>query len=148
MFCRDIKARQVAMMREFPRCLQYDPDDYTTWHTEIEAIYIRLSIRLEYLQNLFFIERLLLRTGQVDEGDLLVTSFALVSLTLKIWTYKDRFSRYAMRRNFEWLVSYYPFNNNKLTSELERLITMGKPGYGIRCSRWRNALPGTVAAVL
>lgn len=49
------------------------------------------------------IERLLLRNGASNEGDLLVTSFDLVTSTLVFWTHKDKFA--PMRRNFDWLVS-------------------------------------------
>lgn len=44
----------------------------------------------------------MLRFGGRDDGQLLVTSFEMVSLTLTIWTHQDRFA--AIRRDFEWLV--------------------------------------------
>lgn len=55
------------------------------------------------MQNLFFVERLLLRLGHIDENRLLPISFEMVTLTLLFWTHQDRFS--GMRRDFEWLVS-------------------------------------------
>jgi hypothetical protein len=52
---------------------------------------------------MFLLERLLLLNGSLDEGNLLLFSFEMLTLTLALWTHKDRFAE--MRRNFEWLVS-------------------------------------------
>jgi hypothetical protein len=62
-----------------------------------------MLIRLAHLQTMFFLERLLLLNGSLDEGNMLLLCFEMLTLTLSIWTHKDRFV--AMRRNFEWLVS-------------------------------------------
>ena len=70
---------------------------------DVGEVYVRILVRLEHLQNLFFAERLSLRLGHVDENRLLVISFEMVSLTLLFWTHQDRFS--GVRRDFEWLVS-------------------------------------------
>ncbi|KAI0179811.1 hypothetical protein GGR52DRAFT_214280 [Hypoxylon sp. FL1284] len=64
---------------------------------ELQAIEIfatRLMIQLEHLQNLFFIERLLLRYGHSDNGDLLET-----------WTDIDRLGDFS--NDCEWLVMGY-----------------------------------------
>ncbi|KAL7619730.1 hypothetical protein AAE478_010272 [Parahypoxylon ruwenzoriense] len=54
---------------------------------------------------MFFVERLLLRYGHEDNGDLLTISFDLVSLTLTTWTHMDRLT--PMRNDCEWLVMAY-----------------------------------------
>lgn len=74
-----------------------DPD------IDTKSVYARILIRLSHLQTMFFLERLLLLNGSLEEGNLLLFSFEMLTLTLTMWTHKDRFA--AMRRNFEWLVS-------------------------------------------
>ncbi len=58
---------------------------------------------LEHLQNLFFAERLLQRYNHAGNGELLIGSVTMVSLTLHFWMNQDRFSTATMRRNFEWI---------------------------------------------
>jgi hypothetical protein len=64
---------------------------------------IKIFFWLTHLQNMFLLERLLVQYGSIDEGDVLVVSFEMISLTLLFWTRKDRFR--DMRRDLEWLVS-------------------------------------------
>lgn len=66
---------------------------------------MRMLIKLEHLQNLFFVDKLLIRHGHVDDGDLLIRSYELVALALKLWTNKDRFDSIYIRRSFEFVVS-------------------------------------------
>lgn len=106
----DIKVRARAILPSLPTSLIYRPGNFEDPQMDTARLYIQIVVYLDYLQNLFFTERLLLRHGQVDEGDLLVTSFELVSLTIRLWTNKDRFSEPTMVRNFEWLVCP-PLNN-------------------------------------
>lgn len=75
----------------------------TDYNLPSKWIFSRLILRLDGLQNDFFLYRLLLRKGQPDEGNLLATSFEMVSMVLNLWTHMDRFGR--MRPDFEWLVS-------------------------------------------
>ncbi len=71
------------------------------------AFYAKVLIRLEHLQNMFFLERLLAE----DRGpgrrtlDLLSVSVDMVSLTLIFWTHKNRFP--SMSRHLDWLVMSY-----------------------------------------
>lgn len=92
-------------MATFPSALHYDPRCLDDVEIDVRVVFARLLLRLEHLQNLFFIERLLLRLGNLDEGDLLVVSFEMLSLTLLFWTHKDTFS--SIRRDLEWLVSLF-----------------------------------------
>lgn len=93
----------METVSNFPRSLTFDPNDVNDLGIASQTIFVRSLVQLEHLQNIFFLERLLLRGGHPDEGNLLVTSFEMVSLTLMFWKHKDRFA--AMRSCFEWLVS-------------------------------------------
>ncbi|KAF7542399.1 hypothetical protein G7Z17_g11607 [Cylindrodendrum hubeiense] len=98
---QNLKTRQLNTVSEFPTGLVYDPENLFDSNLDIETRYTRILVHLAHLQNLFFVERLLLRNGAPDEGNLLITSFDLVTLTIVFWTHKDQFA--TMRRNFEWL---------------------------------------------
>ncbi|TFB02972.1 hypothetical protein CCMA1212_005430 [Trichoderma ghanense] len=99
---RDLKERQIEAVKEFPPSLAYNPSDILNPDSNVNLIFARLLLQLEQLQNFFFVERLLLRHGELDEGGLLLVAFQLVSLTLLFWTHKDRFAPF--RNDFEWLV--------------------------------------------
>lgn len=101
-------------MTEFPSGLIYHPEDLTAPMIDTKTLYIRILIMLEHLQNMFLIERLLLRHGHPNNGELLITSYAMVTLTLKFWTHKDRFPDVYMRRHFEWLVSVFYLANESI----------------------------------
>lgn len=101
---RNIKERARATSSNFPSGLAYRPEDVDDTTIDSEVLYLRIIVQLDYLQNIFFAERLLLRYGHMDDGDLLATSYEMVCLTLKLWIHKDRFSTKSMRRNYEWLV--------------------------------------------
>lgn len=100
----DLKLRQLQSIKLIPEVLKYDPKRLNDPDLDMEAFYASILVFLTHLQNLFFIERLRLSYGAADDGDLLITSFDLVTVTMTVWTHKDRFI--SMRRNFEWLVRY------------------------------------------
>ncbi|RYO96268.1 hypothetical protein DL766_002326 [Monosporascus sp. MC13-8B] len=101
----ELEARQVKTLQEFPACLIYRPGDLADPNLDVAVLHNRLMIELENLQNMFFIERLLIRHGREDNGDLLAVSFDMVSLTLPFWTHLDRLA--GMRADCEWLVMSY-----------------------------------------
>lgn len=98
-----MQGRQLETLAGFPAYLKYDPQELSDPDIDLEAAYARMLIRLAHLQTMFFLERLLLLNGSLDEGNMLLFSFEMLTLTLTMWTHKDRFA--AMRRSFEWLVS-------------------------------------------
>lgn len=93
------------MVSEFPESLRYHPDNLGDLSINTHQMYISIIIQLDHMQNIFFTERLLRRHGHADDGDLLIASFEMVLLTLKLWTNKDRFSDTEILRNYGWLVS-------------------------------------------
>jgi hypothetical protein len=103
--CRSsqIKQKQDAIVAEFPQSSRWRPEDMSNPALDARVIFCRLLLKLDELQNDFFLYRLLIRTGRPDEGSLLATSFQLVSLVLTLWTNMDRFAE--MRPDFAWLVS-------------------------------------------
>ncbi|KAL6796699.1 hypothetical protein J3E68DRAFT_312607 [Trichoderma sp. SZMC 28012] len=110
----DIKSRQISAMRQIPSSLIYKPREILDPRIPSYHILAQLLVQLDHLQNIFILERLLLRQNMLDEGDLLVTSFEMVSLTLTFWSHKDRLLE--ARNDFEWL-----------------LIAYAAPGGGIMC---------------
>ncbi|KAM0809602.1 hypothetical protein AB5N19_09946 [Seiridium cardinale] len=100
-----IKAKQDAVESEFPSVWLWRQEEVTEPGAGTMFMFSRLLLKLDMLQNDFFLYRLLLRRGRPDEGCLLYTSFQMVSLVLNLWTHMDRFSK--MRPDFEWLLIGY-----------------------------------------
>ncbi|KLP09329.1 Uncharacterized protein Y057_10435 [Fusarium fujikuroi] len=128
---RNLKQRQLNIFAELPRCLVYDLDDPTDLPlpkaeirsydkdlsdppVEANVVSLKIFIRLTHLQNMFLLERLLLQYGCPDEGDVLLVSYEMITLTLMFWMHKDRFR--DIRRDMEWL-----------------LMAFAVPGGGILC---------------
>lgn len=104
----DVKERQIEAVKEFPSGLDYNPSDLAHPDVNMNVLFARILLQLEQLQNLFLIERLLLKHGEMNKSSLLPISFRLVELTLLFWTHKDRFA--SFRNDFEWLVRKTPNN--------------------------------------
>lgn len=98
-----LRGRQILAKTEFPPSLLHNSRDITYPAVPTSIIYARLLTELDHLQNLFLAERLMLQRGRADNGELFVISFEMVSLTLTLWTHKDRLA--DLRRDFEWLVN-------------------------------------------
>ena len=99
----NIQTRELETYAALPAHLQQGPHLLLDPELDTELVYARILMRLAHLQTMFLLERLLLLNGSLDEGNLLLFSFEMLTLTLALWTHKDRFAE--MRRNFEWLVS-------------------------------------------
>lgn len=104
---REIKARQYRMFSEFPTSLMYQPEDLTDPAVDIRKVYVKVLVHLEHLKNIFLAERLLMLHGEVDNGDIIVTSFAMLKRVLLFWTNRERFYLPSIRRNFEWHTLVY-----------------------------------------
>ena len=123
---------------QFPAGLVYDPQDLADPSIDTDILTVKMLLQITHLQNVFLLERLLLRHGAPDEGDLLITTFEIVTLTLTFWTKKDRFSQ--VRRYFEWLVCPQARSLNALTNNV--LVD------GFRGTRRRNPMPRTLTTNL
>ena len=100
----DLRETALETFSRLPTALHYRPGDLNDPNTDMRMLRPRLVVRLEHLQNILFIERLLLRHGNEDRAGILATSFELVSLTLSIWTHRERLTTVTDR---EWLVSLF-----------------------------------------
>ncbi|KAJ4011148.1 hypothetical protein NW766_007786 [Fusarium irregulare] len=148
---RDLKQRELNTIAQFPKNLIYDPDDpydlplpqpepsshekdLSDPHLDSKAIPMRIFARLTHLQNMFLLERLLLQYGALDEGDVLVVSFEMISLTLLFWTHKDKFR--DIRRDFEWILMAFAVpGGGILCQELLRPTFQGRHPKDSRLSR-------------
>ncbi|KAM3544110.1 hypothetical protein ARSEF1564_002977 [Beauveria bassiana] len=104
---RDLKDREYTVVAEFPSSLRYDPRDLEITHTEIHPLYMKILTHLEHLQNLFFIDRLLIRCGYAIRDNLLENSLALAGLALHLWIHKDQFADAVVQRSFDWIMLSY-----------------------------------------
>ena len=139
----ELKLRQLESIKGVPEILKYDPKRLDDPGSDMVTFYASILIYLTHLQNAFFIERLRLSYGAADDGDLLITSFDLVSVTMALWTHKDRFLE--MRRNFEWLVR--DSASTKAVRKADHSVADSLRGSGRRntlsgaapanCLRWR-----------
>ena len=109
-----LRSRQKAIYAQLPPVLHYSDHDLIDPDLAVDVLYKRMLVKLDHLLNIFFAERMLKRLYHSDvdsnndyQGDLLVTSFSVVTICLGFWTHRERFSAYTMRRNFEWFVVAY-----------------------------------------
>ncbi|TDZ20707.1 Fusarisetin A cluster transcription factor fsa6 [Colletotrichum orbiculare MAFF 240422] len=126
----DLKRRAGDAAAALPDALALKDSDVR--HSDIgpAKLYVRLLMRLEHLQNLFFIERLLNRKGCSNGKDLLCVSYEMTSTTLLFWTKMDGLA--VTYEDFKWLIMAY-----------------AAPGGGIMCLELLQpsvTLGGTVAS--
>ncbi|KAI8958016.1 hypothetical protein F5Y11DRAFT_337548 [Daldinia sp. FL1419] len=100
-----LRSRELSAVSSFPPCLRFNFLDIENHDVPLRDLSARLLMQLEHLQNMFFIERLLLRFGHEDEGDLLQVSYDLVIQTLPYYLHLDRLA--SFRNDCEWLVMAY-----------------------------------------
>ncbi|KAJ3497072.1 hypothetical protein NLG97_g2177 [Lecanicillium saksenae] len=115
-YLMDLKDREYTLVSEFPTSLRYDPQDLEDPVHDTQSLYMKIITHLEHLQNIFFIDRLLIRGGYGIRDNLLETSLTLSTLTLHFWIHKDQFADAMIRRNLEWL-----------------MLSYGAPAAGIMC---------------
>lgn len=112
--------------RQFPRSvsnidtrLQEDDEDH-------EYSFSRILIQLEYLQNLFYVDRLLFNR-HCHEEDLLGVSFQMATLTVHLWAQVDLYIKF--KHEFEWIVS--PPKDFQSISLIIQVMGFGAPAGGI-----------------
>ncbi|KAL5876683.1 hypothetical protein ACKVWC_005849 [Pyricularia oryzae] len=112
--CRD----SGRWYKSLPQLLSYNHLDIKDSSMDVTVLYAKIMLRLEHLQNVFLIERLLKKVGHPDPSDaLLQASVEIVSITSALWTHRDRLC--GQHRDFEWiLISYAAPASGVLCGEL------------------------------
>ncbi|KAM0250229.1 hypothetical protein ACHAP5_002288 [Fusarium lateritium] len=139
---RTLKQREMNYIAQVPETMIYKPEDLSNLPLPQDmklaherdlsdpplgtnVVSIKIFFWLTHLQNMFLLERLMVQYGGRDEGDVLVVSFEMISLTLLFWTRKDRFR--DMRRDMEWLLMAFAVpGGGILCQELLRPTFQGK----------------------
>jgi hypothetical protein len=103
-----LRERSVDIYASFPAPLVYEHDCLKESGTfDAPVVWTKLLIRVEHLENLFLVNRLLIQRGYNEaRADLLSVSLEMVSITLMFWMHMDRWS--GIFTDFEWLVLYSP----------------------------------------
>jgi hypothetical protein len=97
----------LETLAQFPEVLLYRETDVNDPDTDGPTLFSRVIIRLDHLQNMFFIERLLSK-GSTSTGlgsEIVEISYELISLTLIFWTHQDKLS--GVSGDSEWLLMCY-----------------------------------------
>lgn len=94
------------MFNSLPNSLRLADADIKIGFLEPHVLYTKLFIRLEHLQNLFLIEKLLQKTQPSPNLDgLIQSSLDIVSVTVIFWTRND--TLLGMQGDHEWFIIGY-----------------------------------------
>ncbi|GKZ25442.1 hypothetical protein AbraIFM66951_000654 [Aspergillus brasiliensis] len=102
--CLHLKAQATDIYAQFPAALKFNAEDVHDRDIPGQLLALRVLVRLDFLLNLFILERLLTRHRVVDEQALIQVSHEMVGLTLIYWKHKDRFENHV---DFSWLAMSY-----------------------------------------
>ncbi|KAL8366462.1 hypothetical protein RB595_004984 [Gaeumannomyces hyphopodioides] len=130
-----LKERELRQTAQVPEVLVWKPENIHDPRISPMELFGKVMMRLEHLQNMFFIERLLGRTWPPHtlaqgatappppppiSAELLTVSVEIVTLTVTLWTHRDRVA--GIQRDFQWLIiSYAAPAGGVLCMELLRL---------------------------
>jgi hypothetical protein len=98
-----LKARSEKEYSEFPSDILYRQSDSVGSGQAGKDLILKMSVRTRYLQNHFLLERLAIKYGQTDGQALIDIARETLSLTVLLYTQRDRFLGH--QHNFEWIVS-------------------------------------------
>lgn len=102
---RKLRSEQETARQQFPSFLLFEAEELEDLVYSGPTLYAKILIQLEYLQNVFLIERLLCRADNATLSlALLQVSAQLVSTTLIFWTHRDRV---IGMYDCEWIVMGY-----------------------------------------
>ncbi|KAK9770088.1 putative Zn(2)-C6 fungal-type domain-containing protein [Seiridium cardinale] len=101
---RNLRTRTTAIYNTFPQSISLPMSELKLSTVDPKVSFSRLLVRLEYSQNLFFIDRMLIKLG-CSHGDLVGVSLEMVMLTVRLWTQSDHYSE--ARKGFEWIAMGY-----------------------------------------
>ena len=99
---RDVRQRQLKLFNSFPAWVTYSPGQINDPDIDTCVLVWGLFATLDHLQNLFVLDRLLLRHGYVGRGEVLPVIFEVLETTLLFWRRKDRFSN--LLKDFPYIV--------------------------------------------
>ncbi|KAI2822908.1 transcriptional regulator family: Fungal Specific TF [Aspergillus niger] len=100
-----LKQRTHYTYTQLPSIIQFEKSELGKTNVPGYVLYAQILTRLEFLLNLFLLERLLKRHHIVTEQDLVEVSHEMLDLTLIFWKKKDRFV--GLYADFEWLTMSY-----------------------------------------
>ncbi|RAL07260.1 uncharacterized protein BO97DRAFT_263008 [Aspergillus homomorphus CBS 101889] len=103
--CFDLKAQATAIYAKLPESLVHRVEDIDDLDIPGHYLHTRILVRLEYLLNMFLLERLLTRHKTVTEQALIGVSQEMLALALLYWKHKDRFM--GLHNDFSWLAMSY-----------------------------------------
>ncbi|OJJ78068.1 hypothetical protein ASPBRDRAFT_112726 [Aspergillus brasiliensis CBS 101740] len=117
-----LKQRTHDTYMQLPSMIQFSNSKLGNTDVPGYDIYAQILTRLEFLLNLFLLERLLKRHHIVTEQNLVEVSHEMLDLTLIFWRKKDHFV--GLYADFEWLtMSYAVPASGILCLELLRQVT-------------------------
>lgn len=102
-FCRTLKHRSNQEYSQLPAVITYDPGDFLRLDVPSPTLYSRLLTRLEYLQNLFLLQRLFVKYTLASVQELVDISAEMLEMASNIWKHRDRLS--GLHSDFEWMVT-------------------------------------------
>ncbi|EJT69570.1 hypothetical protein GGTG_13186 [Gaeumannomyces tritici R3-111a-1] len=115
-----LKERELRQTAQMPEVLVWKPENVYDQRISPMELFGKVMMRLEHLQNMFFIERLLGRTWPLQSSahgstaptlppsisaELLTVSVEIVTLTVTLWMHRDRVA--GVQRDFQWLIISY-----------------------------------------
>ncbi|KAM6481812.1 hypothetical protein HDV62DRAFT_363264 [Trichoderma sp. SZMC 28011] len=102
----NLRSRQLHIFNSLPRSLRLADVDVKINFLEPHVLYTKLFIRLEHLQNLFLIEKILQKAQPGPNlDDLIQASLDIVSVTVTFWTRND--TLLGMQGDHEWFIIGY-----------------------------------------
>ncbi|CAH0047726.1 unnamed protein product [Clonostachys solani] len=100
-----LQEKHSALDNQLPAWFKYSPKDLEEPDAMNDQRFGKILLRLEHVQSLFLVQRLLLRHGYPDSGDLLITSFDMLAMTLCL-NQRDRAAA-QRQRHAGWLFISY-----------------------------------------
>lgn len=101
-----LKSKQEHTFDQLPDSLRLADGDENFRSLEPHVLYTKLFIRLEHLQNIFLIERLLhIVQPDLTQDNLIEISLEMISVTVTFWTRNDYLV--GMEGDHEWLILGY-----------------------------------------
>ncbi|KAF5492521.1 Pyrrolocin cluster transcription factor fsdR [Colletotrichum siamense] len=142
-----LKNRELQAAADMPSVLQFREADVRDPDVSTDMLYPRILMRLEHLQNLFFIERLLRRHGCANEKDLLAVSYDLTTTTMLFWTNMDGLA--MVYEDFKWLVMAYaaPGGGILCLELLKPTVTLNEPN-GITSANGESVTRSSIVQLL